>query len=167
MKNAYYFLAIVVVFIVGCAYSNKPTHQVSDAESLLKDYDRALSSGDLDKAMSFFTDDCVYEDIALGTVKHGKEEVKAFLKIVLNAFPDYRLEIVSSIISGDLAAIEWVMTGTHTGPIFNVQVTGKSILIRGTSITELQDGKIRRNSDYYNLMTLLQQLGVTRALPPE
>ena len=40
--------------------------------------ERSEESGDGQKMFSFFTDDCVFEDMAVGVVNRGKEEVKDF-----------------------------------------------------------------------------------------
>ncbi|MGB2799618.1 MAG: hypothetical protein WBC55_01285 [Dehalococcoidia bacterium] len=40
--------------------------------------ERSEESRDGQKVSSFFTDDCVFEDMAVGVVNRGKEEVKDF-----------------------------------------------------------------------------------------
>ncbi len=37
----------------------------TDVERMFKDYGLAWSSHDVEKIASFFTDDCVYEDVAI------------------------------------------------------------------------------------------------------
>ena len=137
----------------------------SDVERMLDDYLAAWNSHDVEKIASFFTDDCVYEDVAVGAVNRGKEQVKAFVSGTFTAFPDFKLERTSSFVAGDWRGAEWIMSGTQTGDIPGLPATGKSFSIRGASITELQEGKIRRNSDYWNLASWLQQLGLMPGAP--
>ena len=40
----------------------------TDTEKIVKDFIEVFNLGDADKAASFFTDDCVYEDMAVGEV---------------------------------------------------------------------------------------------------
>jgi len=139
----------------------------TDVERMLEDYLAAWNSHDVEKIASFFTDDCVYEDVAMGAVNRGKEQVKAFVSGTFTAFPDFKLERTSSFVAGDWRGAEWIMSGTHTGDIPGLPVTGKSFSTRGASITELHEGKIRRNSDYWNLASFLQQLGLLPEAPSE
>lgn len=107
---------------------------------------------------SFFTNDCIFEDMAVAAVNRGKEEVKDFANATLAAYPDFAMEAISSFGDGRWLATEWVMTGTHTGDLEGMPPTGKSFSVRGVSISEFYKGKIRRHTDYWNLSSLLQQL---------
>jgi steroid delta-isomerase-like uncharacterized protein len=133
---------------------------------MFEDYLAAWNSHDVEKIASFYTDDCVYEDVAMGVVNRGKEELKAFVRFSFAAFPDLKFERKPIFSAGDWSAREWVMSGTHTGDIPGLPTTGKSFSIRGASISELHEGKIRQNTDYWNLASFLQQIGVMPAAPP-
>jgi steroid delta-isomerase-like uncharacterized protein len=114
----------------------------------------------MDNVLPLYTDDCVYEDVTLGVVNHGKDELRAFGGLFLSGFPDVAFELTSQVAAGERAAGEWIMTGTHTGNLPGLPATGRSISIRGASILELRDGKIRRCSDYWDMATLLRQVGL-------
>jgi len=143
--------------------------QAAAQEKFLIDYTEAWNSHDTEKTVSFFTDDCVYEELGIGVVKRGKEELRAFINGFFTAFPDTNFELTSSFISGNWYCGEWVWTGTHKGNMAGLPATGKRFSIRGVSVGELKEGKIKRNSDYYNKMDLLQQLGIklVPASPPK
>lgn len=129
---------------------------VNNAENLMKASLAAVNSRDIEKFLSFYTDDCVYEDIAVGKVNRGKEELKAFFTAMFVWSPDVKIEEKSIFSSGDWVATEWVMTGTHTGDLPEMSATGKSFSIRGASIIQLRDGKVSRQSDYWNMASFLQ-----------
>ena len=129
-------------------------------ERLFTDYDAAWASHDVEKIVPFFTDGCIYVDIASGVVSRGKEELKAFIKTTLAAFPDYKVKVKSFFIAGDWVGSKWIMSDTRTGPSPNLSPTKKRFSIRGASITELQEGKIKRNSDYWNMTSFLHQVGL-------
>jgi steroid delta-isomerase-like uncharacterized protein len=139
----------------------------TDVERMLEDYLAAWNSHDAEKIASFFTDDGVHEDVAIGEVNRGKEQLKAFASYTFTTFPDFKLERTSSFVAGDWRGSEWIMSGTHTGDIPGIPTTGKSFSIRGASISELREGKIRRNSDYWNLASFLQQVGLLPEAPSE
>jgi steroid delta-isomerase-like uncharacterized protein len=51
------------------------------------------------------------------------------------------------------------MRGTHTGEMPGMPATGKRFEVRGASTFEFRDAKILRCSDYWDMATLLKQLG--------
>ncbi len=88
---------------------------VTTMEKTLQELASAWSSHDWNKVSPLYTDDCIYEDVGLGKVYHGKQEIKGALNEMLTGFPDFKFEFKSSIKSGNWVAGEWVMSGTHTG----------------------------------------------------
>lgn len=135
---------------------------MADANDFAEKYADAWSTQDVGSILAFFTDDCVYEDVALGAVNTGKEELEAFLRATFAAVPDFHIEPKAAFAVGDRAAAEWIMSGTQTGPFPGIPPTNNRFSVRGVSIMQLEQGKIRRNTDYWSLATLLQQVG---ALP--
>jgi steroid delta-isomerase-like uncharacterized protein len=119
----------------------------------------AWSSHDMDQVLPLYTDNSVHEDVTIGAVKHGKEEIRAFGHDFISGFPDFKIEMTSGFVAGDFGAGEWIMTGTHAGDRPGRPASGKAISVRGASIAELRDGKIRRVSDYWDMATLLRQTG--------
>ncbi len=72
--------------------------------------------------------------------------------------PDLKLELADSSIEGNHGSIQWILTGTDKG----VFKTGKPFKVRGVSIITVDHGKISRSIDYYDLATIMKQVG---ALP--
>jgi steroid delta-isomerase-like uncharacterized protein len=136
-----------------------------DLERRIKELMQAWTSHDVEKVLSFYTDDCAYEDVASGKVSHGKEELRAFSKENFTTAPDLKIELKSLIASGDHLAMEWVMSGTQTGKLGNLPATGKSFSVRGVSISELKDGNIQHNIDYCDGASIMRQLGVLPQQP--
>jgi steroid delta-isomerase-like uncharacterized protein len=110
--------------------------------------------------LGLFTDDCIYEDVTLGVVNHGKSELEVFAKGFFAAFPDLRIELRSRFDSGGWAAVEWSMSGTHEGELMGTPPTHRRFELRGSSVFEIQSGKIRRCSDYWDFVTFSKQLGL-------
>ena len=155
-----FILCLFFVFINSCAHSIKQSPEEADVKRMFKDYEAAWASHDVERIVSFFTNDCIYEDVASGVVSNGKEELKNFLKNILTAFPDLKIEIKSFFVAGDWVGSEWIMTGTRSGPSPYLPNAKKKFSIRGASIAELQNGKIHRNSDYWNMTSYLRQVGL-------
>lgn len=129
----------------------------------IEDLFAAWQPFDEEKVFSFHTPDFAFEDVARGTVIRGHEAFRVFVKELFSGFPDAKWELLSSFESGDRACVEHIMTGTHKGDLPGLPATGKAISIRMAEVYELKDGKISKASEYYDGMTMLQQLGM---LPP-
>jgi steroid delta-isomerase-like uncharacterized protein len=137
-----------------------------DIEKWVSDETAAWSSQDIKKILSLYTDDCIYEDLAVGKVSNGREELRVFIKGAFIAFPDFKVEIKSFFASPDHVCIENVLTGTHMGNIPGLPpATGKSLSDRGAPICELREGKAIRASDYYDMASVMRQLGLLPSPP--
>ncbi|MGB3129909.1 MAG: ester cyclase, partial [Dehalococcoidia bacterium] len=126
----------------------------------IEDYGAALNAHDVERIASLFTDDGIFEDVPMGIVHHGKEGVKANFSMEFTAFSDYKVEMKTIIVAGEYAATEAVMTATHTGDFPMLPATGKSVSVRAASIFEMRGDKIKRNTNYFNMALMMQQLGV-------
>jgi steroid delta-isomerase-like uncharacterized protein len=132
-------------------------------EHVLEDWGRHWSAHDLDRLLPLFTDDVVYEDVTMGVVNHGKNELRTFGEGFFAAFPDVTFELTSRFATGSQGGSEWVMRGTHQGDMPGLPATNKRIEVRGASIFEFEGDKVRRCSDYWDMATLLKQLGLMPA----
>jgi steroid delta-isomerase-like uncharacterized protein len=133
---------------------------MAPAGGVFADWAGAWSHHDVDKLLSLCTDDCVYEDVTMGAVSRGKAELRRFAGAVFAAFPDFKIDLTSGLVAGSWAAAEWTMSGTHKGDLPGLPATGKRFSVRGSTICELRDGKIQRNSDYWDMVTFLKQVGL-------
>lgn len=52
--------------------------------------------------------------------------------------------------SGESAASEWMLTGTHDGDFPDLPATGRSLEIRGVSALRVRDGEIASQRDDYD-----------------
>jgi steroid delta-isomerase-like uncharacterized protein len=152
-------LSVLLLVLYGCSRQGKNASSAA-MDQMVKDLVAAWNSHDMAKTLSFYTDDCVYEDVVLGKTFHGKEEYRALFKEVFEGVPDFKLEVKSTIASGDHLCIEWGMSGTQTGNISGVPGTGRSFSVPLVSVIDLKSGKIQRETDYYDGASLFRQLGV-------
>ena len=127
--------------------------------SILDEYEAAWSSADPQRVAALCTDDCLYEDIPLRATNRGPDEVAAFAAVAMEAVPDFRLELLARVPGETWAAAEWRVTGTHAGDLPDMPRTDKPFAFRGMSIFELEGGKIRRCSDFWDMADIRRQLG--------
>jgi steroid delta-isomerase-like uncharacterized protein len=156
-------ILVISVCLLGSAI------QAGAQTPIMNDIWAAWNSHDTEKLVSLFTDDCVYEELGIGVIKHGKEEFRPFIKGFFANFPDTHFEMKSSFVSGNWYSGEWVWTGTHSSDLPGLPATGRRFSVRGVSVGELKEGKVKRHSDYYNKMDFLQQIGIklVPASPPK
>ena len=128
---------------------------------LVQELYAAWSLHQLERIDAIFTSDAAYEDVAAGQVNRGKEEIKQLLRAAYAWAPDFRLTMKSLIVADDCAATEWLSEGIQTGPINDLPASGNSFRLHGASILTFRDGKIATVTDYYDMATLLTQLGGT------
>lgn len=134
-------------------------------EGVLDEWAAAWKSHDIERLLRLFTDDCVYEDVALGAVSRGHEELRAFAAQTFAILPDFDLRVTSQFICGSGAAIEWVMSGTQAFAVPGFPAEGKGFSgLRAATIVQFRDGKIQRNTDYWDGAAVLRQTGVLPAV---
>ena len=139
----------------------------SVVDRILDDWRAAWTSNEPEKVLALFADQCVFEDVTFGLVARGKGEIRSFATRAFVAVPDFQYGVTSRFADRQWAVIEWVMSGTHEGDLPGIPATGKRFSsVRGTTILELEDGKIRRESDYWDAATLMKQVGLLRSQSP-
>jgi len=83
---------------------------------------------------------------------------------VFGSFADLRIESRSRFVAanGKWGSIEWVWRGRKIKDFPGLPVTNTPFEVRGAAVVEFRDGKIARNSDYWDLATYLKQVGLAR-----
>ena len=83
------------------------------------------------------------------------------------AMPDVQGSVQKAATSGDSAILEVVWEGTHTGPLETpngtIPASGKSQRTPGAFSVDVKDGVITSSRNYFDILTLLQQIGAAPA----
>ncbi len=135
-------------------------------ENLVKDWYAAWNSHDIDKVLTFYTDDCMYEGVASGNTGHGKKELAAYLKNMFTDYPNAKLEFTSTFYSDNAVCGEFIFSGTQahsSNPM--LPMTGKSFSERGSYISVWQGDKVKRHAVYQDYLTVMRQLGAFPSAP--
>ena len=132
---------------------------------LVDKFFESMSSGDIDSAMSVMHDNCVNHDMGTGQVMEGLDENRADMENWTNTFSDMKVEVLNHVESGDTVVTEMKMSGVNTGDmempdVSKIPATGKSIEMNGCQVAKFQDGKIIKATQYYNMMSMMAQLGL-------
>lgn len=122
----------------------------------------------LEKIAAHLAEDCVTFDVPTGRMLHGPEGYKQTALFFADAFPDSTVEITDVFATEDQSVIEFTGRGTNTGPLHmpmgDIPPTGKYSEVRFCSVNRAESGKIVSIHNYYDVMTMLQQLGLIPAM---
>ena len=119
-----------------------------------------LSRGDLEAVLSYYTDDVFFEDTSVPTPCRTKAEMRDFMKIFYDAFPDLRIEIRNVFGSGKFVTAEYDLLGTMRGEFLGHAPTAKAFRIRAVSIYEHNGSLFTKETVYYDSATLFAQIGI-------
>ncbi len=97
----------------------------------------------VEKLLTFYTDDAVYEDPNVPQGVKGQAEVGGFLKLLLGKYPDWKFEIVSVYPTPKGFILQYLGTVPQAG--------GKTIKnFRGIDVIEFEGNKISKQQGYYD-----------------
>jgi steroid delta-isomerase-like uncharacterized protein len=112
----------------------------------------------------FSEDATIWEPMMAEPLK-GRKAVEEWYEAMLRAFPDVSGETTNVFGARDYFAWEWVMRGTHTGPLVGPQgevpPTGRRAEVRGCEVCRLDaQGLIYEARSYWDSASMMQQLGL-------
>ena len=90
----------------------------------------------------------------------GPEGMKAIIGMFINAFPDFRVDVIDVIADGDYFSSYGRFSGTHQGDFQGIPPTGKQINATYVDFWHVVDGKLAENWVNIDTMGMMQQLGV-------
>ena len=127
----------------------------------------ALTAHDLNKWSALQTTDSTTESTG-GLAPMNLEQNQMFLQNFLTAFPDLHFVVTRIVAQGNDVVAHWTVTGKHNGPLLTpigntIPATGKKAVVTGSNTFELKSGKIYRAWSYWDMTSLLSQLGL---MPP-
>lgn len=113
---------------------------------------------------SVVTPDFVYEEVATQRRLEGPDAVIACWQAWAKAFPDSRATFDEEFVGEGVVVLEVTWVGTHTGlldlPGGPVAPTNRPIRLQSCQVLGLQNGKVQSIRQYFDIATLLQQLGM-------
>jgi steroid delta-isomerase-like uncharacterized protein len=119
----------------------------------------AENSHQMDATLATLHPDCVFEDIALGRTFTGHEGASQYYRMWWDAFA---VEVQGSVVhwttEGQLVA-EGRYVGRHTGRFLGIEPTGRPLSLRFAVFVDFRDGLMAGERFYYNLGSIMEQLG--------
>jgi len=99
-------------------------------------------------------------------VLRGPEALRDLLAAYRTAFPDLHIEIEELVSTGDRVVIYFTLFGTHEGDLMGIAATGRQVKVRGMILSHFENGKIVKEWELLDQLTLFQQLRIV-SIPPE
>jgi steroid delta-isomerase-like uncharacterized protein len=165
MIESMFVLAVLVAASVACAPGPVPEpaptptwHDLSETVTQV-----VWNEGQVDRLGEFYAEQVVRHVSELPDPIVGLEANQAYIRGLLDAFPDGRVELARIVTEGDWVAVHWIWTGTHTGDLPGLPATGSTLRLEGMSFVQIDDGKAVEIWDISDQLSMLRQLGVAPA----
>ena len=130
--------------------------------TVVDDYFAALARRDVEAMASLWAADG--EEHISGQVDAvGPGGVREYFTEFFAAFPDFALEVRSTVSEGERSAVHWTAVGTHLGSLWGVEPTGSRVNFEGIDLLDVRDGLIVRNDAVADTLSIARQLGLVPA----
>jgi steroid delta-isomerase-like uncharacterized protein len=130
----------------------------------------AYNEKDWNKTRGMLAADAVYDEKATSRRLEGAGQIIEAFQGWASAFPDSKATFIREFASGDTAVLELVWKGVHTGPLQTptgaIPASNKLIEVPACEVFRVEGEKIKSSSHYFDMLTLLKQIGAMEAAAP-
>lgn len=144
------------LLLAGCAAREEAPPASTEGKQVLEAYVAAWNSHDSTAFDTLLAPDGIHEDIAQD-FRGNLAQTKDFLRAHIASMPDFKWTLTHVFESGSQVAAEWTWTATYTGEGPSGPVTGFHSSTRGSSIVEIENGRIKRFTDYWDLASFFRR----------
>ncbi len=124
-----------------------------------------INNRNLDEAFELYDLDYIYHGPG-GQELKGRDGIRGLWELFLTAFPDLTSSVDEVIAEGNKVALRWTIRGTHTGELFGIPASDKSITLPITEVFHIENGQLVEAWDRYDRLHLLEQIGAAPAPSP-
>jgi len=156
-----FFILILlsIFFYSGCQQQEERTYTNAQAQAFWDNSQQLWNGGNVDLVDSLYAEGCVRHNADVGDA-NGPEGVKAFVKWVYTAYPDFKVTFDDRFELKDRIITKWTATGTNTGPLGeNMPATGIMVSFTGMAMAIIENGKITEEWAYYNQLPIYSKMG--------
>ncbi len=109
----------------------------------------------------------IYEEFGTQRRIEGADAIVVAFQAWKAAGPDVQGTVSKALVDGNTVALEVTWRGTHTGPLETpngtVPASGKEWMLPTAWTIEVEGDKIQSSRHYFDILTLLQQVGAAPA----
>lgn len=122
-------------------------------------YEAAWNAGDVDVARALLAPDVVDHDaFEFPGRSPGVDGLLQVVDMVRGGISDLHRELVVEVSDGDLVATRFTDRGTHSGDLFGVPATGRSVTVAGINLVRVRSGRITEIWHVEDVAGLLAQV---------
>ena len=132
----------------------------ANAQLIERYFEEVWNQGKVDVLDELLTSDYRNHSPGLPDPQPGPDGLKPIVLMMRSGIPDLHYAIVDLVVAADRVAAYVHMTGTHTGSLFGIEPTGKSIDVRQMQIEWIRDGRICQHWRITEDLKMMRQLGV-------
>jgi len=134
-----------------------PSPQSPNVELVHRHYEDFINGGDASAADRDLRPDFVDHAAPAGTPP-GPDSAKSWIAMVRAGFPDIHVTEEHVVANGDTVGVLARWEGTHKGPIFGIEPTGRSVEMRGVVLWRIADGQLAERWAVLDYDALLQAI---------
>ena len=117
------------------------------------------------KAKGMLAADAVYDEKGTHRQIQGVGEIIDAWQGWAKSIPNSKATFVREFASGDTTIFELVWKGVHAGPLQTptgtIPASNKPVEIPACEVVQVEDGKVKSASHYFDMLTMLTQNGAT------
>lgn len=95
----------------------------------------------------------------------GPVEFKPFFRTFQDALGDLEIEVVRTVVQGDMVAAHCHVVARHIGDSLGARATGRPLDFWGMSILRVRDGQIVEGWNCFDFLSFYQQIGWVKNPP--
>ena len=126
-------------------------------------HEAAEAAHDAAGVANTFAAEGVLDPKPTGATFTGQEAITGWYADLFTAFPDLAPSLVNRYQDRNVIIDEVAFSGTHDGSFLGIPATGKPVKVAASIVYEFADGAIVRESAYWDVATMLIQMGVLPA----
>lgn len=130
-------------------------------QAVLDAHSAAESAHDVDAVLATFHHPR-YEIVPTGEVFDGEDAVRRYHDENFAGLPDFTVDPIAVYHGVDAVAEEAWVFGTHLGTYHQLPPTGRAVRVRVCGIYVFEQDRLVCERVYYDLLTVLRELGVAR-----
>ena len=97
------------------------------------------------------------------TTMIGPEQFKTFFRMMRDALGDLELRVVRTIVQDEIVAAHCQVVARHVGDSLGGPPTNRPVQFEGVTIARVKDGKFIEGWNFFDLLSMYQQLGWVKA----
>src|SRR5215210_8454933 len=124
----------------------------------------AFNASDWERFKAALAPDSLYDEVGTSRRIEGVGDIIPCLQAWKEAMPDVKGSVTNALATGNTVILEVLWKGTHTGPLVGpkgtVPATVKQQTTRASWVLNFDGGKIKESRHYFDMLSMMQQLGI-------